>query len=342
MPKQLKSIFQYLIFLGLGIFLIWLSVKDLKPAEIEQLQDSLKKANYLLLIPVLGAVLLSHWSRAVRWKILMKPLGHTPSTTNTFFAVMVGYLANLAVPRLGEVLKCTILARYEKVPADKLIGTIVAERAFDLICLLIVIFLTIVTQLDKIGGFAMDLFRGNEKLSSLAQNLSNHWYWWVLIGLLLVVLIRGLLKRINKNENPSGLLLKVKTIVKGVAQGVMSVRYVENKGLFFFHTALIWALYLGSIRVGFYAMSATAHLGMPEALSILSFGSIAMIITQGGIGAYQYLIQKVMRVYALNDVEGLAFGWLLWGAQTIIVLLIGLLCLSLLPVFNRKPVQKQV
>lgn len=331
MKKKLISLLQYVLFLGLGIFLIWLTTRGLGPDKKQQLIESLKNARYWLLIPILGTLLLSHWSRAIRWKILMEPLGYSPRSSNTFFAVMIGYLANLAVPRLGEVLKCTVLARYEKVPADKLIGTIVAERAFDMICLLLVFALTFLTQIDTIGDFANQQFsqalEGKASGSALIKIA-------VLLGILLagILLLRFFFKKFPNNS----VVKKVKAIVAGIWQGITSVRYVKKKGFFFFHTFFIWLLYLMSIRIGFYAMESTQHLGMPAALSILSFGSIAMIITQGGIGAYQYLIQKVMVIYALSEVEGLAFGWLLWGSQTGIVLLAGLACLGLLPYFNRK------
>ncbi|MCM5530093.1 lysylphosphatidylglycerol synthase transmembrane domain-containing protein [Parasegetibacter sp. NRK P23] len=327
MNKKLRSLLQYIIFLGLGIFLIWLTTRGLDEAQVEQLKSSLSGARYWLLVPVLLALLVSHWSRAVRWKILMQPLGYQPRTSNTFLAVMVGYLANLAVPRLGEVLKCTLLARYEKVPADKLIGTIVAERAFDMICLLIVFALTIFTQVDTIGAFAQ------EQLNIAGAGAS------IGVKLLILAVVGGAAffvgKFLLKKFSHIGIVQKINAVVKGIWQGLTSVRFVKKKGLFFFHTFFIWFLYLMSIRVGFYAMESTENLGIPEALSILSFGSIAMIVTQGGIGAYQFLIQKVMVVYKLNEVEGLAFGWLLWGAQTFIILLAGLVCLGLLPYINR-------
>ncbi|MGV3767665.1 MAG: lysylphosphatidylglycerol synthase transmembrane domain-containing protein [Chitinophagaceae bacterium] len=327
MNKKLRSLFQYIIFLGLGIFLIWLTTRGLDEAQVAQLKSSLSGARYWLLVPVLLALLVSHWSRAVRWKILMQPLGYQPRTSNTFLAVMVGYLANLAVPRLGEVLKCTLLARYEKVPADKLIGTIVAERAFDMICLLIVFALTIFTQVDTIGTFAQEQLN----IAGAGGSIGMKLLILAAAGGAAFFLGRILLKRFSH----IGFVQKINAVVKGIWQGLTSVRFVKKKGLFFFHTFFIWFLYLMSIRVGFYAMESTEHLGMREALSILSFGSIAMIVTQGGIGAYQFLIQKVMVVYKLNEVEGLAFGWLLWGAQTFIILLAGLVCLGLLPYINR-------
>lgn len=333
MKKRLLSVLQYAFFLGLGIFLIWLTVRGLNEDQWSQLENALAGARYWLLIPVLFAILISHLSRAIRWKILMGPLGYKPGTLNTFLAVMIGYLANLAVPRLGEVLKCTILAKYEKVPADKLIGTIVAERAFDLICLIIVFSLTILTQIDTISVFTREQF--SQAFAGSGTGVATKILLYTGILIAIIVLVKFLFNRFKHLP----FIQKTANFAIGIWQGITSVRYVKKKGWFFFHTMAIWFLYFISIRIGFYAMESTAHLGIPEALSILSFGSIAMILTQGGIGAYQFLVQKVMLVYKLSEVEGLAFGWLLWGSQTAVFLLGGIVCIGLLPVVNRKKME---
>src|SRR5688572_21119301 len=141
MKKPIITILQYLFFLALGVLFVWLSVKEINEEQWNQIKASLQRARLWLIIPVCITLLLSHFSRAIRWKILMEPLGYKPSTFNTFSAVMIGYLVNAGVPRLGEEVKCTLLSRYEKVRADKLIGTIVMERAVDVVCLAVVFIL---------------------------------------------------------------------------------------------------------------------------------------------------------------------------------------------------------
>src|SRR3984893_8661417 len=154
MKKIIRVLFQYLFFAALAAFFVWLSLKDMDKAKWAQLKDALDRADYWLLVPVLLLLLASHWLRALRWRQLMEPMGYRPSKINTFLGVMIGYFVNLGAPRLGEVVKCTILARYEKVPVDKLVGTIVAARAFDVICLLAVFGLTLVFQFDVINSMA--------------------------------------------------------------------------------------------------------------------------------------------------------------------------------------------
>jgi uncharacterized protein (TIRG00374 family) len=329
MNKRLLSILQYLLFLGLGIFLVWWSIGKIEEKDWLEIKAAFRTTDYWLILPVVAILLVSHYSRAVRWKILMQPLGYNPSIINTYLAVLIGYLANLAFPRLGEVLKCTILARYEKVPADKLVGTIVAERAFDLICLTIVIAITVFTQLDIIGSFAGDMVR------DMFQNKSGGFpvRFIVILGILIVILL--LVRYFFKKFAHISIIQKIKEVVKGIWQGLISVKDVKQKGWFFFHTAFIWVCYLLSIRLGFLAMQGTSIYGIRESLSVLTMGSIGMIATQGGIGAYPVLVQETMMLYGINENLGKAFGWLLWLVQFFMVLLFGFISLGLLPVINR-------
>jgi uncharacterized membrane protein YbhN (UPF0104 family) len=331
MKRIISSVLQYTIFLGLGIFLLWWTTKNLTATEIQHLKDALNGANYLLVIPAMILLLLSHYSRALRWKILMEPLGFQPSSLNTFFAVMLGYFFNLLVPRLGEVMKCTMLARYEKTPVDKVIGTMVAERAIDLICLLIVIGLTILLQVDIASSFLSAEWQKSAEKDPASGNYSGLLLTLATIGAGLVLMI-WLMRRFAHIS----VIAKIKRILLGIWQGLTSVRFVKRKWAFIFHTVFIWSMYLLSIRLGFYAMESVSHLGLRPSFTILSFGSLAMIITQGGIGAYQLAVQKTLTLYGIAEVDGLAYGWLLWAVQTLMVLVVGLICLLLLPIFNKQ------
>lgn len=330
MNKTLSLALQYLIFLGLGLFLIWWSIHNLTDEDMRRLGDALGGADYILVLPAMLILLLSHYSRALRWRILMKPLGFEPSRLNTFFAVMLGYFFNLLVPRMGEVMKCTMLAKYEHTPVDKLIGTMVAERALDVVCLALVIGLSLLLQMDMVNTFlsGTDVRVGTEGFG-----------WWRLIGaLLLVVAGIWVIRLLMMRYAHVNIVSRIRTIATGIWQGLTSIRRIESSRLpaFLFHTIFIWAMYLLSIRMGFYAMSSVMGLGMSAALTILSVGSLAMIITQGGIGAYQIVVQRSLALYGIPEVSGLAFGWLLWAVQTILVLVVGLICLILLPVINKR------
>ena len=241
MNKKLISLLQYFFFAALAAFFVWLSLKDLDREKWRQLKAALDRAHYWLLIPVLLLLLWSHWLRALRWRQLMEPLGYKPSKVNTFLAVIIGYFVNLGAPRVGEVIKCTILARYEKVPAHKLVGTIVAERAFDVICLLLVFALTLVFQFDIIHSLlqtnVFPLFENKRGKASFKKII------YVLVGLILLLLIiRFLLSRLGHIN----IVQKIKNILTGIWHGLISVRDLKNKPLFFAYTAGIWLLYLVS------------------------------------------------------------------------------------------------
>jgi glycosyltransferase 2 family protein len=331
MKKRLITILQYLFFFSLGVFFAWLSVKDINQERWQQIKNSLAQSKQWLFIPVLVIMLVSHYSRVLRWKILMEPLGYKPSTANTFAAVMIGYLVNLGVPRLGEVVKCTILARYEKIRADKLVGTIVLERTFDLICLVIVFISALILQGDIIGGYIKAKFA--VFLGDNAGHLSTQKL--LIAGGIFIILIAVayfLLKRLGHIDA----VAKIKNILSGVWHGLNSIRFIKHKGLFIFHTILIWTLYLAGTVTGLYALKETAHLGIPGGLATLSVGSVGMIVTPGGIGAYPLLVSELIGLYGLDSATvGTALGWLLWTAQTLITVVVGFICFAFLSAFNK-------
>lgn len=329
MYKKIFSVIQYVFFLALGIFLLWLT---LRKSDWNTIRHDLSGARYIFLIPATVTLLVSHFIRALRWKILMQPLGYAPSITNTFLAVMVGYWANLAVPRLGEVLKCTILARYEKVPADKLVGTIVAERAIDVCTLMLVLLVTIFSQYELIGSFATETFR-NFFTSKTGDVSMFRTAVFLLLVASFIVLFIWMFKRLSHLP----FVAKTRNVFKGVWQGLISIRYIQNKGAFLFYSLAIWALYLFSTYMGFFAMEGMQQYGIRGALSALTFGSFGMIIpSPGGIGSFQYAIQQVMILYGVTPEKGLSLGMLIWFAQTGIIILFGTIAFLLLPVINKK------
>ncbi len=331
MNKRLVSILQYLFFLGLGIFLVWWSLHQIPDKKWGEFKHSLLSARYWLMMPVFLILTLSHILRALRWRILMLPMGYTPSFINTFFAVMIGYLANLAVPRLGEVLKCTILAKYEKVPAEKLVGTIVAERAFDVISLGIVFLLALVSQFSVVGEFASQLFK------QLFENKSGSFSLMKLgiaIGLLVFIIVA--VKIWFNYFSHLKIVILAKRILHGIWEGLSSIKKLKQKKLFIFYSISIWALYILGTWVGLMATEGTASLGLTQAVSGLAFASIGMIVTPGGIGAYAFFLAKVLEKNDIPFEIGFANGTLQWFAQFIIVVIVGSICLGLLPVYNKK------
>lgn len=331
MKKRLSIILQYLFFLGLGVFLVWWSVKDIDNEKWMEIRLALKNARFYLAIPVFIILLLSHFVRGLRWRLLMEPLGYKPDKINTFFAVMIGYLANQAFPRLGEVLKCTLLARYEKIPADKLVGTIILERLIDAICLMIVFGITLAAQPGLYSKLMDNVF--SIEGESEPKKLPGYVVVLIIIGVISLVIA---LWMIIKKKSFSDLGAALRKIGQRIWQGLSAIQHLKKRGQFLLLTLLLWGLYLSGGYIGFLALHETQHYGIKEALTVLAAGSIGMIITPGGIGAYAYLIEATMQLYGLQQSIAVAFGWLLWIAQTIIILIGGLLSFGLLPWYNKR------
>ncbi len=323
MNKRLLSILQYVLFLGGGIFLVWWQLRDMDEEKRKHFYDALNNANYWLIFPIICMALLSHLSRSMRWKLLMEPLGYDPALKNLFAATMVGYLANSAIPRLGEILKCGIVAKYEKLKVDKLVGTIVLERTFDLICFMIFIAFTVLIQLDLVGNY----FRTELNKISWLKAV-------VLVGAIVFViaLLRFLLKEFPHNK----VIIRINTFIKGIGEGFKTIKKLKKVKLFIAHTIFIWSMYLLQIYLGFRAMEGTSGLSISAACSVLTLATLAMIATPGGIGVFPIFVMETLTLYGISGGLGQAFGWLIWGVSTSILIITGFICLIILPYINRK------
>lgn len=335
MKKTFIAVLQYAFYAALAVFFVWLSVRGMDHEKWEQLKKSMDHAHYWLLIPVFSLLLLAHWLRALRWRQLMEPMGYKPSRLNAFFAVMIGYFVNLGAPRLGEVLKCTILARYEKIPAQKLVGTIVAERAFDVICLALVFGLTFVFQFDIISSLAHDFI-----FPAFQNKNGGTAYKKIIILAAGLVIFLILLKVLFSRFGHINIVQKIKDILTGVLHGLISVRSLKNKPLFFIYTIGIWVMYLLSTWCGFFAIDQTSKLGLTDALTVLAMGSVGMILAPGGIGAYALLVMNTVALYNIpKEPYGLALGWLLWFGQFLSFVIFGVISFILLPRVNRQQIK---
>jgi uncharacterized membrane protein YbhN (UPF0104 family) len=325
MGKFLKIGFFFL----LGIALIWWSLHQIPAEEWTKFTLALKQSKLWIVFPVFIILGLSHFLRALRWRLIMEPLGYRPSIANTYLAVLIGYLANLAIPRLGEVLKCTLLAKYEHVPAEKIVGTIVAERAFDVISLGIVFLLALGLQFNVIEAGWNQL--KNQTTASVMDSNEGEWKMYLLvgIGIVLIALFFILRKRIPT------IVGSIKKIISGIWEGVMSATKLKQHNLFFLYSFGIWFLYLLATYVGLYATAGTES-SFATAISCLAYASIGMILTPGGIGAYAYFMAKVLELNGVDYTLGLANGTLQWFSQFLIVIVLGGLSLILLPIINKQ------
>lgn len=332
MKKNLITAAKYGFFLGLGIFLVWWAIKDFTADDKANIMQAFRQANYWWLLPSAVCALASHLSRAMRWQMMIAPIAHKPSTANSFLAVMIGYLANLAFPRLGEITRCGVLNRYEKISLDKLLGTVITERAIDLVVLLLLTAIVLLTQLEVLGSyFSVQVF------SPLQNKFTHIFSGDSLFSLLLIVgigLVVALLFYLMRNWRESVFYTKIQGILAGVWKGIQSVRQMKNFPLFIGHTAFIWLMYFMMTYICFSTMEATSLLPAKAGLSVMVMGGFAMIATQGGIGAYQIVVASILTLYAVEYSTAYAFAWVMWTAQTILLLLVGLLSVIMLPIVN--------
>lgn len=260
-------------------------------------------------------------------------MGYNPSLKNTFMAVMIGYLANLALPRLGEVTRCGILARYEKIPIQKSFGTVVTERAIDLITLSIAFVVTFIIHFDKLAVFKDSKLYMN--ISSKYAQLENPGVIYYITGgifLFIIIVLYTFRRRISQNK----IYQKIKEIFMGFIEGLKSLVKIKNPILFIFHSINIWIMYLLMTWVIFLCLPETENLGIDVGLAVLVIGSIGIILVQGGIGIYPWLVAETLVIFMVPEIKGYATGWLSWTGQTLMVVIFGLLAMGLLPILNTK------
>lgn len=331
MKKNLLKILQMLVFIGLGIFFIVYFWNKLNTEQQNKIFENFYKANYWWLFLSVVAGFLSHVMRAARWNLMIATFDNPPKTFTTFWTLMSGYLANLAVPRLGEVTRCALLSRRTKISFDKLLGSVVAERAFDLLLFIALFFTAIILFYDRVSSYLNDkiLFGFNEKISLLAS-------WKLLIALVVLVVFSAFIIYILRRFKENKLIVKIKAFLINVKNGLISVIKVRKAGLFILYTIIIWILYWLMVYLAYFSFDATMHLPPQSAFVVLVFGTIGVIVVQGGIGIYPLIVSEVLFLYGINIVDGYSLGWLNWGVQTILVIILGLISFIVLSVAKNK------
>lgn len=314
------------MFFGAGVTIFWLIYKDL---DIGMLRSVLKNdLNYTWVWISLVIGILSHISRSIRWIYLIEPMGIKPGLKNTFMSVMFGYLMNLVLPRMGEISRCGAMAKYEKVPFMKLVGTVVTERIIDVIVLL---FFTLIALLSQFG-LIVQLFRNNPAMKENALRMVTS--PWLIISFLLIILLLILFrKRIARTQ----LFRKMEQTLGHLREGLMSVKYVRKKGAFIFHSVLIWFLYFLMLYCSFFAFDFTSGLSPFAALTTFVMGSFGMIApVQGGLGTWHFMTKESLALYGISNENGIIFAFVAHFVNTLLVIVLGLISMLLLPLVNRE------
>jgi len=318
--NKIKKTLFIILPISLGVFLIWNFLSKLTPEDKGDIINSFKSANYWWVSFSLILGILSHLSRAYRWRFMLAPLGFKPRFPNMIMTVLIAYLLNLLVPRSGEVARATAIAKYEKIPFQKAFGTIVAERIADVIMLLIIIGLAFIMQADLLKKY---LFKDSPTGSIQA----------FIIAFVLIFVAIISYRYIQKSEKP--IFIKVRNFVNGLIEGAVSIFKMEKKWAFIFHTIFIWLMYVLMFYVVSFALPETTNLPFEAIIVGFVVGGLSMALTNGGLGTYPVFVASALILYNIEDNPARAFGWIMWTAQTLMVLLFGGLSFLFLPIYNR-------
>ena len=338
-----KKIIQLLIFLSLGIFFVWISVKNLSPEDMEKIKESAvgilnpKSLFYIFLTMISGVI--AHYFRALRNILLIDPLGYRVRKATAFYSVMVCYLSNLAIPRLGEVLRCSFLQRYDKVPFQKSFGTVVVDRVLDLIIFAVLFVLIIFLNKELLSELVI-----NKEGVTLGVRMGEIWIilWklkYLILGIIACFVIGIFIRKKKKTaKNESKITTKIKNIIFDLWKGLISIKDIKHPYLFVIYTIALWVFYYLGTLMCFLAFDFLQDLGPMPAFMVLVVGAIGFMVAQGGLGAYPLIVAGILVLYGVDFAQGLAAGWIGWSAQTIMILIVGfasLILASFLKIENR-------
>lgn len=333
MNPRLKSIIKYVLFLGIGGVLFYLAFRN---TEFEKLISDFQKANYWYVLASMIMGFLAFVSRGIRWTLLLEPLGKKPGTWNSIHSISIGYFSNLLVPRAGELARCTALNRVDRIPVNRLFGTVILERVIDFLMLFILVLLTFFLKFDELTSFFETAFQNQ----SGSDDSSGTIIKIAIAGGFLLILIALYFMRARFEHFP--VYHRVREFWWGIKDGLKSVSRLKSKWPFILHTIFIWGMYYLMVYIVFFAMDSTEHLSTSDGLFIMIVAGLGMVVpTPGGIGAYHYLVMLGLGVLGIAKDDGVSFATLVHTGQLIMTILAGFIAFAALArVRAKRPVEE--
>jgi uncharacterized protein (TIRG00374 family) len=333
LKKILTQIPKVVGFLALGILLLYFAFRGI---ALSELAETIRSARFGWIGLSLVFATLSFLSRARRWMLLIEPLGFRPTFWNTYHALMVGYLSNYALPRLGEVTRCVMLGKREKIPVDSLIGTVIIERVIDLAMLLLIMLFLLVSWMDKFGAFFSEqIFDPLRQKMNAA--LGGMVFFWLLVAgalILLAVLIYVFRKRLSKFR----LVKKAGHFIMGILDGLKTIYRMRRKWEFILHSFLIWFLYILMTWVVVFSLKETSSLTFVDGIFLLVIGGLGMSApVTAGFGAFHWIVSRgLVYVYGLTLEQGGAFAILAHESNSLLTIMLGALSYLLLVITRKR------
>lgn len=319
MALKFRKLLKSLLPIFIGVFCIYYSFKNINFIDFKQYFYEIDYS-WVFIGIILGA--LSHISRSYRWKYLIEPMGYQLGFLNSTLAVFSAYLINYTVPRAGDVARATMISKYEKIPFEKTLGTIVAERAIDVLCILIIISIGLVIEFDRIL----------EKIISFSETKDLAFILLMLIVVVLIILLTyNLLKR-------SSLKNKLTIFFNGLYEGLVVIFKMEKKIQFILHSIFIWLMYILMFWVTSKAFIELHDTSFFQMMISFTLAALSIMLSNGGIGIYPLAVEESLGWYGIQSATGLAFGWVMWLSQTLMVIIFGGLSLFILPFVNRNKI----
>ncbi len=327
-----------MLFLSIAGILLYFAFKGV---DFEVLWQSFISARYGYILLYLLFGFLSLFTRAYRWNLLIEAMNYKSSFMNSFYSLNTGYLANFAFPRLGELTRCVSLSRAEKIPVDKLFGTVIVERVIDLIMVFVLLFLLIIFRFDFFGTWLNEnMF--NPLLGKLNQSVGGA---WILLALLagIPLLLIAFYYVFRKRFAGVNFIQKIKSFIKGIIDGLKTIYQLKKRWGFILHSILIWFCYWAMTYAAVFSLAETSVLKPIDGLFLLIVGSFGFIVpAQGGIGAYHYVVALGLTLYAIPREVGLTYATITHGAQMIMLILLGAISFMILFSFQRKSRKREI
>ncbi len=327
MNKKIKSVVQYVILLSIGGLLIYLSIKRTSVSK-DELIDAFSNANWLWISVSVLISFFSHFARAYRWNYLLENYNYQTDLPTSLASVFIGYLANYGLPRMGEISRCAIVNKYNKIPIDIALGTVIAERVVDLLLMFVVFLLIVFFQYADLESLLQQYI-----IYPLQMKVQHtNWTLPVIAMMAGLGILFFLLSR--KKNNSASLMDKILSFIQNIIRPLLSIHKIRRPVGFWGWSGMIWCLYFLSMYFCALSMPATETLGVWKVLVLFLFGTVGVIVTPGGIGAYHFLITEILLFYNTDKASAVAFPWIIWGTQFLLILLSGGLSFILLPIIH--------
>ena len=327
-PKFVKAL-QFVFFLLTGLILLYFAFRGI---DLNDMMLQIRQANYAWVALSVTCAILALVFRSFRWRLLIEPLDEHPKLVNIFHAINVGYLANFVFPRIGEITRCGILYRTDHIPADKLFGTVIVERIFDVLMSALMLALILLLRYEVVGGFIMEhimqpVINKIPGVTSIGRGIAMV----VLLTLVFFIFYKLFRAQLSKIK----ILRKIRIMLRGVVKGVKSLSQVRNIGWFALLNFIIFGMYFLQTYVMFFALESTSSLGVVDALFVLVLSAFALILpVQGGIGAYHWFISMGLTIFGITREDGMVYATISHSVTSILFILLG--AVSLVFVFSGK------